>query len=155
MKRVVKAVLAALAIPATVLALANPASAVDGGKVQWKHAKSGYCLSSIENYGPVSVFWNCKSANGVWWTEIQNSDGSWNMVDQWGWCLTNYNDTVYVEPCSSGRDQTNWYQRWYETNTATGWKLTNRQTGRVLDSNGSKVYTGPDYGDSDTYQRWH
>ncbi|MET9677646.1 hypothetical protein ABZY68_31820 [Streptomyces sp. NPDC006482] len=152
--RMVQAMVAAVAIPALALMTASPAAA--DGRVQWKHAQSGYCLNAVQGVSAVHTFWNCNAANGVWWTEIQNSDGSWNMVDQWGRCLTAYwQDQVYVENCSSGRDQTNWYQRWWEDSTSSGWKLTNRMTGRVLDSNGKggDVYT---LGNNDSiYQRWH
>ncbi|MFJ4093040.1 hypothetical protein ACIPYS_15775 [Kitasatospora sp. NPDC089913] len=99
------------------------------------------------------------SGNGILsrWYDEQTNDGSYVERGAIRTCLTNYNDLVYTEPCDgdASANASNWYQRWYEISTPTGWKLQNRMTGRILDSNEyGQVYTLGDFGDSDLNQRW-
>jgi hypothetical protein len=155
-KSVSKMLLTVAAVPAMIVAAAGSASAASSGNVTWKGGWSGQWLCSQVDYGPVTTCWN-QSAQGVPWTDRQNSDGSWNEVDQWGRCLTGYWTSVYVESCNSASNGTNNWERWNEISTATGWKLKNVQTGYILDEdNNYHVYANAtDYGNSDAHQRWH
>ncbi|MFD5085016.1 hypothetical protein ACFWOG_20545 [Kitasatospora sp. NPDC058406] len=103
-----------------------------------------YSTESHDVYGSGGIYW---------WKEQQNSDGTWNLRDLTGKCLTNYNDVVYVEPCGQNVDSTNAWQRWHEIPVGSVWKLQNAATNRILDGNSSaKIYTGPDNGGNN--QRW-
>lgn len=160
MKKIAKALLVAVAVPALVLTASGAASADDW--VHWKNAKSGqYLLYGVSDYkgqvkgGQPGTGWEYE-----WW-DIQNSDGSWaqttGVIETTGMgrCLTGYWRDVYTEPCNANRDQTNWWQRWYEIPVGSGWKLQNRQTGYILDDEGH----GGIYANKDDFnnanQRWY
>jgi hypothetical protein len=140
----------AAAIPALVLGASGVASA--DGNVTWVNAKwSGYRLG---NSGGKVFLGNATFS----WHDVQNSDGSWNEVSNLdGQCLTGYYTQIYTEPCNSGKDGTNWWERWYEVSTNSGWKLKNRETGYILDAGdpGNVYGNATDYGDGDPNQRWH
>ncbi|MFD7645849.1 hypothetical protein ACFV4P_35010 [Kitasatospora sp. NPDC059795] len=149
--RMLKALAATAMVSALTLGLAGPASA--DGSVTWKNGKTSWYLGSQPNGGGLTTM------NYYWhWQDIQNSDGTWNEVDQFGHCLTGYGSQAYTETCNSGRDGTNAYQRWREINTGSGWKLQNVQSGGFLDESGNTGY-GSVYVNSIDWnnqnQRWY
>ncbi|MFJ4798835.1 hypothetical protein [Kitasatospora purpeofusca] len=158
--RAIKSLLVATTATGLILGATGIASAASG-TVTWGSNRYPGFLSDIGG-GRVTTYADTSNIPLAHvWYDIQNSDGSWNEVNaQTGWCLTSFsNQAVYTEPCSSGKDATNWWQRWYEIQTPTGWKLQSRMTGFILDSGGpypNNVYANPtDWGDSNSAQRWH
>ncbi|MEV5283503.1 hypothetical protein ACFYMW_25230 [Streptomyces sp. NPDC006692] len=145
----------AAAIPALVVAASGSASADDW--VSWKNAKSGKLLifGISDHLGEVKGGVPGTGWDYEWW-DIQNSDGSWNETQGTnpGRCLTGYYRQVYTEPCNAWRDGTNSWQRWSEISTSTGWKLQNRQTGYVLDDEGSGGIYANETDWNNSNQRW-
>ncbi|MEU9986247.1 hypothetical protein AB0E10_05435 [Streptomyces sp. NPDC048045] len=148
-----KALLVATAVPALLVSTSAAASA--DGWVTWKNQKSGLYLTA-NNSGAVKGDWAMPGVNetAYQWYDTSNSDGSYNESNGYGMCLVGYYRQVYTEGCNSRRDQTNWWQRWYEISTSSGWKLKNRQTGWILDDEGhGGIYANSgDYNNSN--QRW-
>ncbi|MFC1417597.1 hypothetical protein [Streptacidiphilus cavernicola] len=157
--RLVKMLLVGCTIPAAVVSLSSSSYAATGS-VTWTNKWSGDILCTVQGTSGVTDC-NLSNSQGAHWTDRQNSDGSWNEVDQWGRCLTTYWTTnVYVESCNSAANGTNNYERWDEISTATGWKLKNVATGYILDEKdtGGGAYhfysNATDYGNSDSHQRF-
>ncbi|WP_329467096.1 hypothetical protein [Streptomyces sp. NBC_01431] len=150
---IAKSLLVAAVIPTLLMAASGSASAGTG--VTWKNGQTGYYLLA-DKAGSV---WDSDLTNDQnVWSDISNSDGSWNEVNAYNaQCLTGYYRQVYTENCNYGTDGTNWWERWYEISTSTGWKLQNRETGYILDDDGhGDVYANSnDVGNSDHNQRWH
>ncbi len=160
--KIAKACMVAMAIPALVMATSGSASADDW--VTWRNGKTSLYLT----YGWGDYQGQVKGGLGgtgwetSWWDQA-NSDGSWNETtgtydsSGLGRCLTGYYQQVYTESCNANSDQTNWWERWKEISTSTGWELKNVETGDVLDDNGSGgIYANSnDVGNSDANQRWH
>ncbi|MFJ3906302.1 hypothetical protein [Streptomyces sp. NPDC090025] len=157
MKKTVRAIMVAAAVPALVMSASGAASA--DAWVTWKNTKSKLWLTYERSGGGVKGDRGGVQWEPDWWA-VWNSDGSWNMStgtynsDGSSRCLTGYYRQVYVENCWNNRDQTNWWQRWYEIPASDGWKLKNRQTGYVLDDEGSGgIYANAtDYNNEN--QRW-
>ncbi len=141
-RKMAKALLVATAVPALLVSTSVAASA--DGWVTWKNQKSGYYLTANSG-GTVKGNWAMPGVNETeyQWYDTSNSDGSYNESNGYG-----------TEGCNSRRDQTNWWQRWYEISTSSGWKLKNRQTGWILDDEGhGGIYANStDYNNSN--QRW-
>ncbi|MFI9254638.1 hypothetical protein [Streptomyces sp. NPDC053069] len=158
-KKMAKALIAAAAVPALLVATSGSASADDW--VMWQNAKSHLFLTHGwgDYQGQVKGGMGGTGWEPQWW-DIQNSDGSWNETAGTnetpgpGRCMTGYWRQVYTEPCNPYRDQTNNWQRWREIPTNTGWKLQNVQTGWILDDEGhGGIYANDhDYGNAN--QRW-
>ncbi|MGW7332745.1 RICIN domain-containing protein [Streptomyces sp. NPDC054840] len=147
-RRVVRPVSVALMIPA--LALGAATNAFADGNVSWRNVATGkYLLTGQGTFGMVLT----GSDSAPRWREVKQGDGSWQLKAHKGSgdvCLdSNAAGNVYLRSCQGGND----YQKWWETKTSSGWKITNKATGRVLDSNRTgQVYTLPDNGGN--YQRW-
>ncbi|MET9692963.1 hypothetical protein ABZY81_31640 [Streptomyces sp. NPDC006514] len=139
--------------------MSDSASASTTGSVTWTNVATGRCLS-YDNLvsGPDSSVYttDCLPRGGqfsVSWKDAQASDGSWTQKTMDNRCLTSFGNSVYLENCAGNADDTNWYERWYELSTTTGWKLKNRMTGMILDSNAAgDVYAISSNGTN--YQRW-
>lgn len=112
------------------------------------------------------------------WEDYRQSDSAWTEQSQYSidTCLdSDALGTVsgvpygqaYANVCdySSGTTDNDLYQQWYESDTKTGWSLENAATGLYLDGGtgpnadgkfaSQDVFTNGNYGNSDTYQRWH
>lgn len=155
-KNVARALVAAAAVPAFLMGTAGQSFA--DGNVTW-HNGTGDWLGTIASGNNRGAVVTGLSGGGNSWHDQQNSDGSWNEVSNYlpGYCLTGYYRSVYTEPCNATKDGTNWWERWYEISTPTGWKLQNRETGYILDDDGNgNIYANVnDAGDGDRNQRWH
>ncbi|MFE1416924.1 ricin-type beta-trefoil lectin domain protein [Streptomyces sp. NPDC058746] len=138
----------AVALPALVMTMVQPAAAADN-EVTWTNRATEGCLEHVYNdKGGFEVRSNITSfacsMTGKKWTEsqsnLQNADGAYSMSPPSApnWCMASwYADangvgSVYMEPCDSPR---NYYQQWYEVKDGDRWRLVNRQTGLCLDSN--------------------
>ncbi|MGW3202715.1 hypothetical protein [Streptomyces sp. NPDC001135] len=152
-RKMAKALMVAAAVPALLVSTSGAASA--DGWVTWKNVKSGYYLTANSG-GTVKGDWAMPGVNenDYQWYDQSNGDSSYTEYNGWGMCLVGYYRQVYTENCSKGRDQSNWWQRWYEVSTNSGWKLKNRQTGWILDDEGhGGIYANStDYNNSN--QRW-
>ncbi|MEW2490389.1 hypothetical protein [Streptomyces sp. NPDC048411] len=152
MRKLAKSIVMAAAVPVLLAATAIPAQA--DGSVTWRNNKTDRWLSAARSGSSIvtgSVLWDGPNSN---WYDIQNSDGSWNEQGGLG-CLTGYGRQVYTEPCDSRRDMTNWWQRWYEISTPTGWKLQNKQTNYILDDAGNgAIYANENDVSTSKNQRW-
>lgn len=142
---VAKFVAAALLAPALAFAGTGQAFAADHA-VTWKNKSNGKYLAYFN--GRVRT----TSATGasMKWDENKQSDGSFTMKHHLtGKCLdSNSNGAVYVGSCNGGN-----YQRWYESNDASGWHLQNKATGLTLGlASSGAVVTAPDAGAP--RQRW-
>ncbi|MFF3389998.1 hypothetical protein ACFYW1_03450 [Streptomyces sp. NPDC002669] len=151
MKRqtIIRPLLIAMTIPALTLAISSPASA--DGYITWQNKRTNKYLTATDD----GVRGDSNRTDNATWVDIANSDGSYNEWSPGRGCLTGYYRSVYTEPCSSGQsDATNWWQRWWEISTSSGWKLQNRQTGYVLDDDGyGNIYANStDWNNSN--QRW-
>lgn len=157
MKKTLRAILVAAAVPALVMTASGSASADNW--VTWKNVKSGLWLSYERVGTGVKGDLGGTSWEPDWW-QVSNSDNSWNMTtgtynsDGSGRCLTGYYRQIYTEKCWPYRDQTNWWQRWYEFPTEDGWKLKNRQTGWTLDDAGNGGIYGNETDYNNANQRW-
>ncbi|MEV6675219.1 hypothetical protein [Streptomyces sp. NPDC051162] len=142
-----------VAIPVILLSMTGSAVARDGDRETWTNAATGRFLAYSEGKDKVLTDFGRKYGG---WREWVHSDGSYEMRwDGFGSgkkCLDSGRDgSVYVMNCDGGD-----WQSWYHTKTSTGWRVTNKKSGRVLDSNSSgSVYTNPDEGDGNKYQRWN
>ncbi|MFI1165786.1 hypothetical protein ACH4UM_19765 [Streptomyces sp. NPDC020801] len=152
-QKLVKSLLAVAAVPALVAVASAPAQA--DGWVTWKNVKTGNYLL-FDGNGNVKGGWAAPGTSWDYdWYDFQNSDGSYNEAPGGGNCLTGYYRQVYTESCNARRDQTNWWQRWYEISTSTGWKLKNRETGYILDDEGhGGIYANVNDVNSSQNQRW-
>ncbi|MFE9256388.1 ricin-type beta-trefoil lectin domain protein [Streptomyces sp. NPDC006879] len=147
-KRVSRPLAVATMVPA--LAIGAASNAFADGNVSWRNVATGkYLMVAQGTFGMVLT----GSDSSARWREVKQSDGSWQLKAHRGSgnvCLdSNAAGKVYLNPCGSNNN----YQKWWETKTSTGWKITNKATGRVLDSNSrQQVYTLPDNGGKN--QRW-
>ncbi|MGW3044677.1 RICIN domain-containing protein [Kitasatospora sp. NPDC001159] len=154
MKKINLGRFAVAAVAAATVGFATAGPAFADGYVQWKDAATGRCLT-WNNDGVLTTPQACGRSYGDWY-EQEVSTGVFRMYpyqDQGRKQCLDSSDAgrVYLNPCNSSN-----YQKWRETKTSTGWRLTNVATSRVLDSNfKGSVYTNPDEGDSNEYQRWH
>lgn len=142
----------AATVPVIVVATSGSASAAyyGGDPVSWKNAATGRYLIVEDTH--VKTVKSDEYAKR--WEEKKWGDGAWTFFSNRGFntgCLDSDSDgDVYVIQCNGGD-----HQKWYEQKTSTGWRLKNKATGRVLDSNAAgSVYTKRDAGDSNKYQRW-
>ncbi|MGW6876059.1 hypothetical protein ACWGHA_27435 [Streptomyces xanthophaeus] len=154
--KALKAIAVSAAIIPVLLATSGSASA--DGNVTWSNKRTGKYIGTMASGPNKGKVYNNLSGGANSWYDQRNSDGSYNQVSRYlpGYCLTAYGSEVYTEKCNATPDGTNWYQRWYEVSTATGWKLQNKQSGAILDDNGNgTIYAnGTDYGNSNLNQRW-
>jgi hypothetical protein len=156
----------------------------NGTDITWQNAATGYYLqggdSTIDQGNTRSVFTapdpgvqNCGPSNyeiacdPTWWDDTRQSNGTWTELSTWdNGCLDSNNQwttygNAYTHTCISG----DVYQEWFEVYTATGWYLEDAETGLYLDggngpnANGqfaaNQIFTNSNYGNSDSYQRWH
>lgn len=129
-------------------------SAFADGNVTWKNDKTGKMLSVDPHWSTGQLQLSIRdgwTTGNEGWRDTQQSDGGYtekNLVH--GGCLDGNWGQAYWNSCN-GSD----WQHWYEVSTSTGWKLQSVHTGYVLDADANTVYTNPDYGDGDRYQRWH
>ncbi len=153
-QKIVKTLLVAATLPA--LLIGTSTSAFADGQVWWVNNKTGKDLM-YDSYGNVWGGRYDPEVRNHDWYETLNSDGTWNIGNGFGHCLTAYERSVYTERCNAAANQTNAWQRWKEIKTPTGWKLKNLQSGWILDDDGyGHIYANSnDVGDSDLNQRWH
>ncbi|GAA1942211.1 RICIN domain-containing protein [Kitasatospora viridis] len=137
---------------------AAPASAASG--ITWQNGLYGhsyYLASNGYQAQPFMAYGSNPPASN--WTDIENSDGTWDEVDFAGFCLTGYGSTVETMPCNDAKDATDGHMRWREINTGDGWKLQNVLSGYFLDWTGSSPNTGTVYlhnGDAgNPNERWY
>ncbi|MER5548328.1 RICIN domain-containing protein [Streptomyces sp. NPDC001118] len=147
MKKRLIGVCAASAVLAPVLTLVGtgPAFAADSG-VSWRNESNGkylayfnYRVRTTSAIGPTSK-----------WFENKQSDGTYTMrhdIDRK--CLdSNSRGDVYIGACNGGD-----YQKWYEIQDSSGWRLKDKATGRVLEVGiDGQVHTEADAGAP--RQRW-
>ncbi|GGR51831.1 hypothetical protein GCM10010219_66170 [Streptomyces netropsis] len=147
MKKRVISYSVAMAVIVPVMAISTSGQAFADGNVQWKNQATGRCLAHMPG---MVLAGDCDNPSTKW-RDVEQSDGTYQQrwVDQ---CLdSNKAGKVYILRCENGNDN----QKWYEQKTSTGWRLKNKATGRVLDSNFSgSVYTNFDEGDGNKHQRW-
>ncbi|WP_406430361.1 RICIN domain-containing protein [Streptomyces sp. NBC_00631] len=142
------------------LGTAAPASAASG--ITWRNGlyNHDYFLQSDGYEAQPSLAYAGASAQSFW-TDIENSDGTWNEVDWAGYCLTGYGRTVETMPCNSAKDATDGHMRWREINmgSGNGWKLQNVLSGYYLDWTGTSPNAGTVYlhdGDAgNPNERWY
>ncbi|GAA1239652.1 hypothetical protein GCM10009665_32940 [Kitasatospora nipponensis] len=140
--KTLKAVLLVAALPAMTIGITGSATA--DASVTWRNGaangsqEQGRYLYGQAGGGDVGLY------DGGGWRDVLNTDGSWNEIDTFGRCLTGYGQHAYTENCNSGKDATNWYERWREIPAnGGGWKLQNVMSGYFLDWAGDQNNTGP------------
>lgn len=165
------------AVGTMAIATAGPAAA--DGAVTWKNAATGNCLRSdpVSAGGPHNLYTaGCTNVIGqaypsTAWYDVWTSDGTWleqsaNIQASPIACLDSNSQfdnghygAAYALDCNGGRNQ-----HWYELSTTTGWALEDQATGLFLDGgNGpnanhqfpNNVFANSNYGNGDSYQRWH
>ncbi|MEU9988944.1 RICIN domain-containing protein [Streptomyces sp. NPDC048045] len=138
---------AAAAVLAPVLALAGTGQAFAASSaVTWKNKQNHQYLAYF-NY---KVRTTSATGASMKWDESKQSDGTYTMKHHGtGKCLdSNANGDVYLLACNGGN-----YQKWYEINDSSGWRLKNKATGRVLGvAISGQVRTDSDAGAA--RQRW-
>ncbi|MFJ3175387.1 hypothetical protein ACIPJK_32075 [Streptomyces roseus] len=156
----------AAVIPVALFASSGSAAAQDAD-VTWTNQATYDCLRYS---GSRSDVWTnprgkdyaCRTLGGslgeIQWhddnSNLENPDGAWaeKTPGSNGRCLTAYEWTVYLEPCSG---PVNYYEQWYEEwdGNYKAFRLKNRQSQRYLtaDDNGN---VGMAWWANDRHQLW-
>ncbi|MFI0742965.1 hypothetical protein ACH4PU_33570 [Streptomyces sp. NPDC021100] len=164
--RAARSVFLAAAIPMALLASSGAASAQDAD-VTWTNQATYDCLRSSTSRNavwtnPQGKDYACRSLGGslgeVQWhddnSNLENPDGAWaeKTPGSNGKCLTAYERSVYLEPCSG---PVNYYEQWYEEwdGNYKAFRLKNRQSRLYLtaDNDGNVSMTG---WANDRHQLW-
>jgi hypothetical protein len=124
------------AVTAPLLTLGTAGSASAASPVTWNNGAKArlYFLMAQSGGGPVTVGDPINA--GTHWYDVENSDGTWNEIDNWGRCLAAHGSAVVTENCNSAPNGTNSSERWHEhhyQNGSDGWELINASNGYYLD----------------------
>ena len=162
LKIIAKTALCLTAAATVVVGVTSTADATTS-VVTWKNAATSMYLAQVAANTNGSAIGTRDISAGIPsdvytnWSDSSNGDGTWTETNTaTRQCLDSNNTpgangtagSVYALSCNGGNNQ-----RWYEVHYSEGWKLTNKATGLVLDSNlNGRVYMSHD--NSGSYQRW-